>query len=145
MMESQFGTQEISFQTEYIGRFNVSVSSSVNDSEIDSFKFESSAPYLNNMEDLISKIGRPGVLFTTVLEINNFTDVKNIEIKASDDKGLRKLLFHNSLNYIHFLGNEIDVKHNFYDIIADRTLRTEKLKEAIARSTQTNYDNLGTI
>lgn len=87
-MESDFGMQEISFQTEYIGRFNVSVSSSVNDSIIDSFKFESNAPYLSNLEDLISKIGRPGILFTTVLEINNFTDVKEIEIRASDDKGL---------------------------------------------------------
>jgi hypothetical protein len=96
MMEGDSNlTQEISFKTEYIGRFNISVSSSVGDNEVDSFRFDCNAPYLSN-EDLSDKIARPGVLFTTVLQINNFVDCKEFSIKAADDRGIEnyfKIIF----------------------------------------------------
>jgi hypothetical protein len=84
-------TQAVTFQTEYIGRFNISVSAAglTDDAmkEIDSFRFDCNAPYLSN-DDLRDQVARPGVKFQTVLRINNFIDCKDFSVKATDDRGM---------------------------------------------------------
>jgi hypothetical protein len=88
-------TQAVTFQTEYIGRFNVSVSAAgmADDTlrEIDSFRFDCNAPYLSSNDDLRDQVARPGVKFETVLRINNFNDCKDFSVKAADDRGMHTM------------------------------------------------------